>query len=170
MRWIVILQVFAALSLPPTPVFAADKADRLAQVSSPAEIEDIQETVFRHQFGDDSSTRPSPFGVYFLSVTDKHGKGADPSAEFLERFAGGKVRVVGVSHRKASAEKGVHDTKTGELGLIYSVDKIRWISKNEVEVTGGYYGAGLAASGNTYTLEKKAGKWVVVKDVLNWIS
>ena len=143
----------------------------LAQAASHAEIEDIREATFRHQFGMNASGQQTSAKVYFLSITDdKTGKSIDPSAAFLKRFAGNQPRVGGVSECKASAEKGVLDIKTGEQGLIFSVDTIRWISETKVAVGGGSYEAGLSASGNTYMLEKKDGKWVVVKDVRNWIS
>jgi hypothetical protein len=35
---------------------------------------------------------------------------------------------------------------------------------------GGYFEGGESASGNTYTLERHADVWRVVKDVMNWIS
>ena len=121
--------------------------------------------------GDNASGQQQRTGAYFLEVTDlKSGKQIDPSPAFLKRFAGHKPRVAAVSQCSASADKGVRDKKTGEQGLIFSVDDIYWISETQVRVGGGYYEAGLSASGNTYTLEKKNGKWVVVKDVMNWIS
>jgi hypothetical protein len=38
------------------------------------------------------------------------------------------------------------------------------------EVSGGYYEAELSASGNTYYMRKKDGKWVCEKNVMRWIS
>jgi ankyrin repeat protein len=143
---------------------------QLAQAASTAVIEDIEEATFRHQFAKNASGQQSATGAYFLSIQDKLGKAVDPSTEFLQRFAGNKPRVAPVSQCKASPEKGVQDTKTGEQGLIFSIESLRWKSETEVEVDGGYYEAGLSASGNTYTLQKKNGKWVVVKDVMHWIS
>ena len=60
------------------------------------------------------------------------------------------------------------DKKTGEQGLIFNVTRIQW--KSDTEVEGGYYEAGLSASGNTYTLKKDKGKWQVTKDKMDWIS
>jgi len=143
----------------------------LAQVASQADIEDIREAIFRHQFPKDGGGGQDPLKAYFLSVTDdKTGKSIDPSTAFLKRFAGNQPRVAGDSECKPSAEKGVLDIKTGERGIIFFVGTIRWISETKVEVGGGYYEGNLSASGNTYTLEKKDGKWVVVNDVMHWIS
>ena len=148
-----------------------NKRMELAKAASREDIFDIQEATFRHQFKKNASGLQNRAGVYFLSVTDdKSGKGVDPDASFLKRFVGNRTRVAGASEGKADAGKGVRDIKTDEEGIIFSVREIRWISETQVEVSGGYYEAGLSASGNTYTLEKKDGKWVVVKDVMLWIS
>jgi hypothetical protein len=38
-------------------------------------------------------------------------------------------------------------------------------------VTGGYFEAGLSASGNTYTLgRQRDGSWLVTSDQMQWIS
>jgi hypothetical protein len=39
-----------------------------------------------------------------------------------------------------------------------------------VEVDGGYFEDGLAASGNVYTLEKKHGRWIVTKDKVTVVA
>lgn len=53
---------------------------------------------------------------------------------------------------------------------MFYVGEIKWVSEIEVEVAGGYYEANLSASGNTYYLKKKDGKWVVERDEMHWIS
>gem|GEM_PF-3393868 len=60
--------------------------------------------------------------------------------------------------------------KTGERGLLFDLGEIRWISDDTVEIDGGYYEGGLSASGNTYFLKKKTGKWIVERDRMHWIS
>lgn len=37
-------------------------------------------------------------------------------------------------------------------------------------MNGGYSEANLSASGNTYLVKWRDGKWKVVKDVMNWVS
>lgn len=54
--------------------------------------------------------------------------------------------------------------------LIFRVTSIKWKSDTEVDVSGGYYEAGLSASGNTYTVKKEKGKWKVTNDKMHWIS
>ena len=51
--------------------------------------------------------------------------------------------------------QGCLGQKTGEQGLIFRVTSIKCISDTEVEAKGGYYEAGLSASGNIYTLKKE---------------
>jgi ankyrin repeat protein len=150
------------------------KPDRQLQLtlsSSPTENDDIREAIFRHQIGPEVPGKQQRVQVYFLSVLDHaSGKYIDPSPDFMKRFAKNKPRVAKESECTSSPYKGVRDKVTGEEGLIFQVGFIKWIAEDEVEVEGGYYEAGLSASGNTYHLRKKNGKWVVVKDVMNWIS
>jgi hypothetical protein len=140
--------------------FAADKARQ-------SQVDDIREAVFRYQFGHNGSSQQQSAKVYFLSVGEKY---RDPSDAFMKRFAEHKPPV-----RKASASqqlrgRGIVDKRTGELGLAFGVETIKWISETEVEVRGGYAEAELSASGNTYTVKKQGGKWKVTLDKLNIIS
>jgi hypothetical protein len=66
--------------------------------------------------------------------------------------------------------QGSGGRQNGRSGLIFSITAIHWKSETEVEVDGGYYEAGLSASSNTYTLQKKDGKWVGVRNVMHSIS
>jgi hypothetical protein len=139
---------------------AADKARQ-------SQEDDIREAVFRWQFDHNVSGQQKKAKVYFLAVGEKYG---DPSDEFIKRFADNKPPVRKRSECSADAGKGVLDKKTGEQGLIFHVTSIKWISDTEVEAEGGYYEAGLSASGNIYTLKKEKGKWQVTKDKLVEIS
>jgi len=129
--------------------------------------DDIREAVFRWQFDHNLSGQQKKAKVYFLSVGDKYG---DPSDEFIKRFADNKAPVRKRSECTVDAGKGVLDKKTGEQGLIFNVTRIQWKSDTEVEVEGGYYEAGLSASGNIYTLKNERGKWKVTNDKLVEIS
>jgi hypothetical protein len=62
------------------------------------------------------------------------------------------------------------DKKTGEQGLLFHITSIKCKSDAQVEVEGGYYEAGLSASGNIYTLKNERGKWKVTNDKLVEIS
>lgn len=85
------------------------------------------------------------------------------------RFSEHKPSVRKVSACSAGVD-GVRDKKTGETGLIFRVNSIKWKSLTEVDVEGGYYEAGQSGSGNTYTLKKEKGKWKVTSDKMVYIK
>ncbi len=147
--------VFACLAAGCTPIPSA----RLPQE------DDIREAVFRYQFEHNASGQQKQAAVYCLSI----GENADPSDEFMRRFAEYKTPV-----RKRSecdvGRLGVVDKNTHKRGLVFRVDSMNWISGTEVEARGGYFEGGLSASGNTYTVRKRLGKWGVTEDKMNWIS
>jgi len=148
-----LLFVFASVGL------SADDARKIQE-------DDIREAVFRWQFEHNDSFQQEKAKVYFLEVGEKEG---DPSDELTKRFAGNKPPV-----RKRSvcsvSTRGDFDKKTGEKGLVFRVRIIEWKSDTEVEVKGGYHEHGLSASGNTYTMKQKSGKWRVTNDKMDWIS
>jgi len=152
-------------------LFVAATACLGAQKSSRAKAEDdIREAVFRYQFTHNCWGRPEK--VYFLSVNDK-----DPSKAFMRRFRGHKPPVKPVSKCRIDKnlvpgrpKTAVIDRETGDRGLIFKTEKIKWLNATKVAVEGGYYADGRGASGNTYTVEMKKGRWVVTKDDMKWIS
>lgn len=87
----------------------------------------------------------------------------------MQRFQDSKPIVKKVSQAERSAD-GVFDIETHQRGLIFSIGKIEKINQNTVKVFGGYFEAGLSASGNTYTVKRKGKKWTVTNSVMNWIS
>ena len=108
--------------------------------------------------------------VFFLTIGElAQTQSHDPDDAFMKRFAGDKPRVAKRSESIESPE-GVKDKTTGETGLVFNVDDIRWLSDEEVQVSGGYFEAGLSASGNTYHLKKRKGKWAVESEQMRWIS
>jgi hypothetical protein len=117
-------------------------------------------------FGKNASGQQQSAGVYCLELE----KGADPSPAFLARLRSAAPHVTRASACDASADKGVIEKSSGKQGLIFRVESISWIDDDHAEVGGGYYEAGLSASGNTYYLERKNGAWHVTKDVMHWIS
>jgi hypothetical protein len=116
-------------------------------------------------FGRNASAQQQNAKVYFLAVN-----GSDPGDAFIIRFAASTPPVKRRSECIESAFVGVCDRATGELGLIFEIGAIRWQSESMVEVDGGYYEDGLSGSGNTYYVERRGGRWEVVKDVMHWIS
>jgi hypothetical protein len=105
-------------------------------------------------------------GVYCLEFENK----ADPPAAFMARFAHDPKSVVAGSHCSLSASSGVVEKTTKARGLAFRIDAVKYTDKDHATVDGGYYEAGLSASGNVYTLERQKGAWVVTKDQMTWIS
>jgi hypothetical protein len=134
-----------------------------------AEELDIREATFRYQFGKNASGQQQRAKSYYLAIS-ADGKSGDPDDAFMKRFVGNEPPVKKRSECDTSAQKGVVDKKTGESGLVFSTGPIKWVSDTEAEISGGYYEAGLSASGNTYYLKKADGKWKVIKNVMHWIS
>jgi len=130
------------------------------------EEDDIREAIFRYQFEHNASGQQKRAAVYCLSI----GENADPSDEFIKRFAEYKPTVRKISECNVGPFDGVIDKRTHKLGLVFRVGSIKWISGTEVEASGGYYEAGLSASGNTYSVRKRFVKWRVTEDKMNWIS
>jgi|NGEPerStandDraft_6_1074524.scaffolds.fasta_scaffold57598_1 hypothetical protein len=156
---------FALLAFLVCVTIACSAADRDSQ------IDDIREATFRYQFAKNASGQQATAKVYFLSfIVPGKLDGHDPSDDFMKRFAGHNPRVAKASQAKTSKDDVVRDSKTGEQGLIFSLNAIHWKSDTEVEVSGGYYEASESASSNTYYLVKKSGKWIVERDVMDWIS
>ena len=118
-----------------------------------AQALEIAEATFRYQFKHNASGQQQKAPAYFLSLFGK-----DPDDAFLKRFEGHKPPV-----KKGSA------FEVGK-GLLFTVVRMRRASNVMVEVSGGYYEAGLSSSGNTYVVELKDGKWVVTGDTMHWIS
>jgi hypothetical protein len=149
-------------------------------VNEPVEIADadlddeLRAAVFRHQMGNNASGQQNEVQVFCLAVEGER----DPSAALLARFARtvasagtAGARVVAASACDASGA-GVHAKDDGASGIVLRIEQIT-VDENDAEhalVEGGYYEAGLSASGNTYELRRTDGQWRVVGDVMHWIS
>jgi hypothetical protein len=134
---------------------------------NPSEADDVREAVFRWQFDHNASGQQQKAKAYYLDIGEK---GADPSDEFLKRFADTKPPVRKRSAADVDIKSGVTDKATKERGLVFSVKSIRLKSSTEAEAEGGYYEGGLSASSNTFIVKKTKGKWSVSNDKMNWIS
>jgi hypothetical protein len=121
-------------------------------------------------------------GVYFLSLDD----GADPSDDFLGRFADLKVQTAGLSAglkvqiRKNSWSRFVEplhgsedslyfDRFTNEPGHRLNV-KLQKIANGSVKVEGNFHTKALDAFGNGYIFEKTDTRWRVLDKRKAWVS
>lgn len=130
------------------------------------EVSEVRVAAFRYMFKHNASAGQQTVSAYCIGIGDN-----DPPAEFLARLRDVRPTVKPLSACSASASAGVIDKSTGKRGLMFRVDEeIRWVNADHAEIDGGYYEAGLSASGNTYFAQRKNGHWVVLKDVMHWIS
>jgi hypothetical protein len=53
---------------------------------------------------------------------------------------------------------GVHDSVTGENGIVLRVNEVLWKSRTKVEARGGDWSSGLNSSTSTFTLRKEKGQ------------
>jgi hypothetical protein len=145
------------------------EAPRAAPPRSEAgDDDDIREAVFRHLFEHNASGQQRAAKVFCLQAEEKR----DPSPELLRRFEGNEPRVKKASlctFAHGRGRGGVQD-ETGAPGLIFRVDSIQRTGPDSAVVEGGYFEAGLSASGNVYELARESGRWVVKKDTMRWIS
>jgi hypothetical protein len=127
---------------------------------------DVIEAVFRHQCKKNASAGQGNVEYFFLSLDGR----ADPPPELLTRFKDEKPIVLPVSMATGSAREGVKHKELGGRGLIFRVTRVAWLDESTAAVEGGYYEAGLSASGNTYRVTRTNGVWKVIEDRMNWIS
>jgi len=125
--------------------------------------EEIAAAVFRYQFLHNASGRQQNAAVYFLSLRYRN-----PSKEFMQPFAGSTPRVSVVS--ECTEDDDIRDIHTDEPGIIFRITDFKWITSTHVEVSGGYNEGRLSSSGDTYYVEKRDGKWIVVRHEMHWIS
>lgn len=124
------------------------------QVSESTSDEDaVYDALFRHMFAKNASAAQQSAWTYFVTIN-----GHNPSDRFLDRFQGHQPPV----RRGSFFEQG--------KGLHFHIGSLQWIDNDTVDTTGGYYEGNVSASGNVYRLKRKGGKWVVVKDEMQWIS
>lgn len=160
--------------------------------------DDIREAVFRYAFAHNGSIEQNNVSAFYLSVIPGWAKlthsGGTPvidrvlgavglareesdrwdrpsaSSGLVGRFSGHKPPVKPASECRIRDAHGVTDARGANKGLVFIAGRIRWISPTRVEVEGGYYENGTSASGNIYTLVRKNGHWVVIRDKYIWGS
>lgn len=116
---------------------------------------------------DKAIARRLNFKVFFVSI-----EGKDPSDDVLARFKD----IPRVTKKASESEIGevqrmpVVDKSSGERGIRFWADKVRWRGKDSADVEGGYHCDGLCGAGIRFRVKRKNGKWVVTSSKMEWIS
>ena len=133
---------------------------------------DMAEAVFRYQFDHNESGQQDGAHVYCIGFAITPDDERDPSPDFVARFAGNSPPVKARSQCFINARNWniVIDKATRKTSLIFTIRAVKCPNETSCEVEGGYSESGTSSSDNTYYLEKRDGKWVVTRDVLNEIS
>jgi hypothetical protein len=99
-------------------------------------------------------------------------EGTSPSLELMANLAQRGRVVVDASECEANVdvEKGSFHRPTGRSAIFFRLSGLRRIDATHVTIEFESYHNGLDAEGVTLFLELKAGKWLVVKRQVNWIS
>ena len=132
---------------------------------------DLAEATFRYQFAQNESGQQSSVSTYCIGYgadPSKNGSPFDPPNSFLKRLSDIKPPVQPES--SCSWIGGAVFNETKKPALIFEIESVKCVHDANCEVNGGYYEASLSASGNTYLLERRAGKWIVVKSKERWIA
>ncbi len=159
--------------------FSLSCGDKGSFPTTPSDLEEpdqVREAVYRYQFLHNESVQQQSAQMYFLSAmvhapppSSAVWAHADPSPALMARFDGHQPPVRPWSRCSASVY-GVVDTLTGEHGLLFNVNSITVFEGDSATAGGGYFEGGSSASGNTYYLRRIGGSWIVIYDVLHWIS
>ena len=173
---------------------AAYAAIRIPQLKTE---DDIREAVLRYEFSKTGAASKDA-RVYYLSVISGWSKrslsdgapvldtvlnafglareetdrwdGPSASSGLVGRFSVHKPPVRPASECRIRGAMGVTDVRRANKGLVFVTGRINWLSPTKIEVEGGYYENGTSASGSIYTLVRRHGHWIVVRDKLIWIS
>ena len=172
MRTLVLAALFLGCAASCAQRPAPPLANRAVAARPPAgssEQDAVRLAVFRYLVDHNASGRRH--GVPFICLeADGSGHG-DPSPFILAAMNERTPRAVPGSACESSVD-GVFlkDDHAQGPGLIFHIEQVT-IDGDRATVTGGYYAAGLSASGNIYTVERQRdGSWTVTGDQLQWIS
>lgn len=127
----------------------------------------VQQAVLRYQF--ESNAAADNYSIFCIAISKGEAE-IDAPAKLIEGLNDAHHKVLKSSDCNPNDGHGVTERASGKPALMLRVAQVKWLAKDEALVDGGYYEAGLSASGNTYLLKKIDGTWRVVKDQMNWIS
>lgn len=105
------------------------------------------------------------FKVFFVSINGK-----DPTEAFVDRLRNLPRIIKKLSCSGVDEQRDVVDKATGERGIIFRADKIRWRNRESVELDGGYVCGGLCGIEATFKLRRSQGKWTITGRTLHRIS
>ena len=120
----------------------------------------IREIVFRKFLELRHSNSDKNSKVYYLQIDDNK----DPSKNLLKKFADYRVTIKKASELIISVGDSdpVSDSLAKEKGVLFSISKLDWKSKNEVKVNAISYSGNLGSDGCSYTLKRVNGEWKIV--------
>ncbi len=139
------------------------KTPKTPEQTGPTQAEDeanITEAVLRYQFEhylSSSDLGPSAYFVGFGSSSSPK----DPSAEFLKRFDGNNPPVKAASACKRAAGGAVTDKTTNKPGVLFRVERLKWLSKDSAEVQGGITESTKKTTTESWRAARAAGSWSV---------
>jgi hypothetical protein len=150
-------------------LFLAFSPVALSQEASPASTHaerenEIREALVRYLAADWSQSDY----VFFISI-----EGNDPSNQFLLRLKGFTNPIKKVSESKDVREEKslfshVRDKATDTPGIVFSVGRIVWLSRNAAEVPGSYRCGSICGGGSTYRVKREGRKWVISPGNSSW--
>ena len=153
------------LALPPFLLIAG-------KAGTPEDALAAREAVIRYELT--SSEFALAYGVktFCIEFIDTAAESrSDPPQELIQRLNDGRHKV-----RKGSDcdyNRGKDDVVvrgSNSPGLWLSVEGASWKSDTSMAITGRYFLGAENGSGHVYQLEKRGGKWLVIKDRLIWVS
>ncbi len=120
----------------------------------------IREIVFKKFLELRRSNSDKTSKVYYLSIDG----GKDPSESLLKKFTDYQIPIKKASELIITVDDSdpLSDSLAKEKGVLFSVSKLDWKSKNEVRVNAGSYTGNLGSDGCTYTLKREKGKWKII--------
>ncbi len=159
---------FSILSVAQTPAQTVANLEQPKKEIKLSDEDAVYEAGFRIMLGRWLSNNTERYPNYYLKIEGKK----DPSGPLME-----KLSDLGVQIRKASDcfifdKDGsiVLDKVTKKQGILFSISKLKWTSKDEVKFGGYDHEGNMGAFGCTYTLKREDGKWKMDKAEECWIS
>lgn len=143
-----------------------NKANASIETNSATDEEAILEIIFRKIVEPWRSNSDNGLKAYYVSVDNR-----DPSDNLLKKLINFKLPVKKASESYIFKEDGstVLDKNTKERGVLFSISKLDWKSKNEVKVNAGSYTGNMGSDSCDYVLRKENGEWKITSAEENCI-